>query len=148
MPSHTVPARRPTPVVVGRPRVNGELPDDDERAQITLTGIASAFAAGAEVVIVAPGYGSGQRFSGNLTLETFAMLANEIGTFRTAEWESDSAVRFDLADGVVAYVLWEEAVPPSSVTGPVRQVTYLGEESMIAAAEVAGDLPLLVITGG
>lgn len=119
-------------------------PSDDELAQLTLTGYASAFAHGAEVIFNVGGHDP-TGGPGELSDQTFLLMARTIPDFTAATLLANNAVRFDLPDGRSVYALWEGASLPPEVAGPVNVITYTGDESQNEAETVSASVPMLVV---
>jgi len=119
-------------------------PDEDELAQLTLIGYATAFGYGAEVVIRVGGHDPSGG-PGQASEQTFTLMANTIGDFTAAELLAENTVRFDMPDGRAVFALWEGTTLPPEVTGTVKVITYAGEESQREAAEVVASVPMLVV---
>jgi hypothetical protein len=132
-----------TEALVGVPPGGAPL-SEDGLAKITLTGYASALAAGAQVILNVgahdPTGGPGQASE-----ETFQLLARTVGDFTSATNLADNAVRFDMPDGRTVFALWDGASLPQDVTGEVNVITYSGEESTNDAGAVASTVPVLVV---
>lgn len=134
-----------TEALVGRMGPFGEPPpNDDELAQLTFTGYATAFGHGADVIFNVGGHdptGGPGKASGN----THVMLAQILGDFSEATMLAENAVRFDMPDGRSAYALWDGASLPAEVYGMVEVITYAGDEYRIDAGVVNTFLPVLVV---
>jgi len=135
-----------TEALVGRMGPFKEPPmNDDELAQLTFTGYATAFGHGAQVIFNVGGHdpsGGPGKASGN----TFLLMAQHLGDFVAATLLSQNAVLFEMPDGRQIYALWDGASLPSDISGPVEVVTYAGENSQVDTGEVNSFLPVLVIT--
>lgn len=134
-----------TEALVGRMGPFGEPPlNDDELAQLTFTGYATAFGHGAQVIFNVGGHdptGGPGKASGN----TFVMMAQILGDFEAATMLSSSSVQFDMPDGRTIFALWDGASLPSEVSGTVEVVSYAGDKSQVDVAEVNSFLPVLAI---
>jgi len=134
-----------TEALVGRMGPFGEPPlNDDDLAQLTFTGYATAFGHGAQVIFNVGGHdpsGGPGKASGN----TFVMLAQILGDFTVATLLAENAVLFEMPDGRMIYALWDGASLPPDVSGAVEVLTYSGEKSQVDAGEVNSFLPILVI---
>ena len=132
-----------TEALVGTPPGGTPL-SEDSLARITLSGYASAFAAGAQVILNVgahdPTGGPGQASE-----DTFQLMARTIGDFTAATSLANNGVRFDMPDGRTVFALWSGARLPTDVTGMVNVITYLGEESTSDASSVLGTVPILVV---
>ena len=132
-----------TEALVGTPPGSTPL-SEDGLARITLTGYASAFGAGAQVILNVgahdPTGGPGQASE-----DTFQLMARTIGDFTTATSLANNAVRFDMPDGRTVFALWDGASLPTNVTGTVSVITYLGAESTSDARSVSATVPTLVV---
>ena len=132
-----------TEALVGSPPGSAPI-SEDGLARITLTGFASAFGAGAQVILNVgahdPTGGPGQGSE-----DAFQLMARTIGDFTSATGLADNAVRFDMPDRSTVYALWDGARLPQNVTGVVNLITYSGEESTSDAGAVTASVPVLVI---
>ena len=135
-----------TEALVGSMGPFGEPPLDDEQlAQLTFTGYATAFGHGAQVVFNVGGHdptGGPGKASG----DTFVMMAQILGDFERVTMLAENAVQFDMPDGRQIYALWDGASLPPEVSGTVEVVSYAGETSQVDAGEVNTFLPVLVVT--
>ena len=132
-----------TEALVGSPPGSMRL-SEDGLARITLTGYASALAAGAQVILNVgahdPTGGPGQPFD-----DTFLLMGRTVGDFTSVTALADNAIRFDMPDGRAVYALWDGAGLPQGVTGEVNVITYSGEASTSDASAVTSTVPLLVV---
>ncbi len=134
-----------TEALVGRMGPFGEPPlNDDELAQLTFTGYATAFGHGAQVIFNVGGHDP-TGGPGKASQDTFVMLAQNLGDFAEAAMLAENAVRFDFGDGRSAYALWDGASLPAEVDGPVEVITYAGERSQVSPNDVITFLPVLVL---
>ena len=133
-----------TEALVGAPPGGVRL-SEDGLARITLTGYASALAAGAQVIFNVgahdPTGGPGQASE-----DTFLLMARTVNDFTSVTMLAENIVRFDMPDGRVVFALWDGAKLPQVVTGEVNVITYLGEESTSDAAQVTSTAPVLVVS--
>ena len=134
-----------TEALVGHMGPFGEPPlNDDELAQLTFTGYATAFGNGAQVVFNVGGHdpsGGPGKASGN----TFVMMAQTLGDFKEATLLTNNSVQFDMPDGRRIFALWDGANLPPEVSGTVEVVSYAGEKSQVGVTEVNSFLPVFVI---
>ena len=132
-----------TEALVGSPP-GGTLLTEDGLARITLTGYASALAAGAQVILNVgvhdPAGGAGQPSD-----DTFLLMGRTVGDFTSVTTLADNTIRFDMPDGKTVFTLWDGASLPQDVTGEVNVITYLGETSISDASAVISTVPLLVV---
>ena len=121
---------------------------DDRQAQSIVTGYATDFANGAEVIFNIGAGGGGQSGGSSVAAEiTFNLMAAIVGDFATAQAINPTAVQFTMRDGSTVYALWNDARLPSSVTGTVTVTTHRGATSQTNAAAVTAAMPILVQAG-
>lgn len=121
---------------------------DDRQAQSIVTGYATDFANGADVIFNIGAGGGGQSGGSSVAAESaLNLMATIMGDFATARAISPTAVQFTMRDGSTVYALWNGARLPSSVTGTVTITTYRGATSQSDAAAVTATTPVLVQTG-
>ena len=132
-----------TEALVGTPPGGPRL-GEDGLARITLTGYASALAAGAQVIINVgahdPTGGPGQASE-----ETFLLMARTVNDFTSVTMLAENIVRFDMPDDRIVFALWDGAGLPQDVIGQVNVITYSGEESISDASTVTSTVPVLVV---
>ena len=132
-----------TEALVGTPRGEQKL-TDDELARRTMTGYASSFAAGADVIFNVGGHDP-TGGPGRLSAKTVELMAQTLGTFNTVFQLDDNLVEFEMPNGSSVFVLWDNAVLPPTVSGKVTVIDYLGNENIEEATEVSGSLPKMAI---
>ena len=132
-----------TEALVGTPPGEQKL-TDDELARRTMTGYASSFAAGANVIFNVGGHDP-TGGPGRLSAKTVELMAQTLGTFNTVVQLGDNLVEFKMPNGNSVFVLWDNAVLPPTVSGKVTVIDYLGNENIEEATEVSGSLPKMAI---
>ena len=132
-----------TEALVGIPPGEQKL-TDDELARRTMTGYASSFAAGADVIFNVGGHDP-TGGPGRLSAKTVELMAQTLGTFNTVFQLGDNLVEFEMPNGNSVFVLWDNAVLPPTVRGKVTVIDYLGNENIEEATEVSGLLPKMAI---
>lgn len=123
--------------------INRPMLSEDELAQMTLTGYAAAFGAGAQVIFNV-GAHDPTGGPGHASELTFLLMAHTVGNFTSATTLAENVVRFDMPDGLTVFALWDGAKLPSEVTGTVTVITYAREESRSDAVVVLATVPMLV----
>ena len=122
------------------------LPTDDQQARSIFTGYATDFVSGATVVFNIGATGGGQSGGSSVAAEnSFDLMAQTLGNFKTVESLTPTSVCFVLPDGSSVYVLWNGATLPASVTGTLKVITYGGDVSQQAANTISGSVPVMVI---
>jgi len=134
-----------TEALVGTPPGEQKL-DEDGLARFTMTSYASAFAAGADVIFNVGGHDP-TGGPGVFSAKTVQLMAQVLGRFNTVSQLEDNLIEFDMSDENSVFVLWNNAVLPSTVSGKVTVIDYLGNESIQDAIEVSGASPRMVIVG-
>ena len=132
-----------TEALVGTPPGEQKL-TDDELARRTMTGYASSFAAGANVIFNVGGHDP-TGGPGRLSAKTVELMAQTLGTFNTVVQLGDNLVEFKMPNGNSVFVLWDNAVLPPTVSGKVTVIDYLGNKLIEEATEVSGSLPKMAI---
>jgi hypothetical protein len=132
-----------TEALIGTPPGEQKL-SEDELARRTMTSYASSFAAGADIVFNV-GAHDPTGGPGHLSAKTVELMAQEFGRFDTVSQLDDSLIEFGMLDGSRVFVLWDNAVLPSTVTGKVTIIDYLGNESTKEAIAVSGESPRMAI---
>ena len=132
-----------TEALVGTPPGEQKL-TDDELARRTMTGYASSFAAGANVIFNVGGHDP-TGGPGRLSAKTVELMAQTLGTFNTVFQLDDNLVEFEMPNGNSVFVLWDNAVLPPTVSGKVTVIDYLGNENIEEATQVSGSLPKMAI---
>ena len=132
-----------TEALVGTPPGEQKL-TDDELARRTMTGYASSFAAGADVIFNVGGHDP-TGGPGRLSAKTVELMAQTLGTFNTVFQLDDNLVEFEMPNGNSVFVLWDNAVLPPTVSGKVTVIDYLGNENIEEATQVSGSLPKMAI---
>ncbi len=118
-------------------------PTDDQRARSVLTGFATDFSQGADVIFLVgsdPGTPPSEAVN-----RTFDLMAKTVGDFATAKAEGPSTVKFTMRDGSAVYALWNQARLPSNETGTCRVLTYDGNSSTQPASSIVARVPTLVV---
>ena len=133
-----------TEALVGRMVVPGETAlNEDELAQLTFTGYASAFGSGANVIFNVgahdPTGGPGQA-----SADTFRLMAQTIPDFTSATRLTESSISFEMPDGSVVYALWSGASLPDDVTGIVQVTTYTGTTILVDSKDIDSSKPVFV----
>ena len=105
---------------------------------------ASSFAAGADVIFNVGGHDP-TGGPGDLSAKTVAFMAKAFGEFNTVSQLGDSLVEFVMLDESRVFVLWDNAVLPSTVSGKVTVIDYLGNERTKEAIAVSGESPRMAI---
>ena len=72
-------------------------------------------------------------------------MAESFGRFNTVSLLDDNLIEFEMSDGSSVFVLWDNAVLPSTVSGKVTVIDYLGNESTKEAIAVSGESPRMAI---
>ena len=72
-------------------------------------------------------------------------MAESFGRFNTVSQLDDNLIEFEMSDVSSVFVLWDNAVLPSMVSGKVTVIDYSGNESIKEAIEVSGALPTMAI---
>ena len=134
-----------TEALVGTPRGDQKL-SEDQLARRTMTGYASSFAAGADVIFNVGGHDP-TGGPGNLSAKTVELMARTLGEFNVVSQLADNLIEFEMPDGSTVFVLWDDAVLPSTVSGKVTVIDYLGNENIEEAIEVSGLSPRMIILG-
>ena len=135
-----------TEALVGRIGPFMEPPlNDDELAQLTFSGYATAFGHGAQVIFNVGGHDPSGG-PGKASASTFLLMVHYLGDFVDATMLSENAVHFAMPDGREIYALWDGANLPTEISGSVEVVTYAGEKFHFDAGDVNTFLPVLVIT--
>ena len=132
-----------TEALIGTPPGEQKLSEDD-LARRTMISYASSFAAGADVIFNAGGHDP-TGGPGDLSAKTVAFMAKAFGEFNTVSQLGDSLVEFVMLDESRVFVLWDNAVLPSTVSGKVTVIDYLGNESTKEAIAVSGESPRMAI---
>ena len=133
-----------TEALVGTPPGEQKL-DEDSLARLTMVGYASSFAAGADLIFNAGGGHDPTGGPGELSAKTVQLMAQAFGKFNTVSQLDDSLIEFEMLDGSSVFVLWDNAALPSTVSGKVTVIDYLGNESIKEAIEVSGASPRMAI---
>jgi hypothetical protein len=133
-----------TEALVGRMIAPGETAlSEDELAQLTFTGYASAFGSGANVIFNVgahdPTGGPGQA-----SADTFRLMAQTIPDFTSATRLTESSTSFQMSDGSVVYALWNGASLPDDVTGTVQVTTYTDTTIFVDSKNVNSSKPVFV----
>ena len=132
-----------TEALVGTPPGEQKL-DEDSLARLTMVGYASSFAAGADFIFNVGGHDP-TGGPGELSAKTVQLMAQAFGRFNTVSQLDDSLIEFEMLDGSSVFVLWDNAALPSTVSGKVTVIDYLGNESIKEAIEVSGASPRMAI---
>ncbi|MEE2790931.1 MAG: hypothetical protein VX453_04805, partial [Acidobacteriota bacterium] len=133
-----------TEALVGQMAAPGEAAlSEDQLAQLTFTGYASAFGSGANLIFNVgahdPTGGPGQA-----SADTFRLMAQTIPDFTLATKLTESSVSFEMPDGSLVYALWMGASLPDDVTGTVRVTSYTGATTLVDSKDLDASKPVFV----
>ena len=134
-----------TEALVGTPPREQKL-SEDQLARRTMTGYASSFAAGADIIFNVGGHDP-TGGPGSLSEKTVEVMAQTLGEFIRVSPLDDNLIEFEMPSGSTVFVLWNNAVLPPSVSGEVTVIDYLGNENIEEAIEVSGSSPRMIIVG-
>ena len=134
-----------TEALVGTPPREQKL-SEDQLARRTMTGYASSFAAGADIIFNVGGHDP-TGGPGSLSEKTVEVMAQTLGEFIRVSPLDDNLIEFEMPSGSTVFVLWDNAVLPPSVSGEVTVIDYLGNENIEEAIEVSGSSPRMIIVG-